>query len=170
MNEVYLSLGSNLGKRQENLAAASRELQNLLGTPLKQSSVYETAAWGNTDQSDFLNQVLVFQLEKGRENWLLERINELESMLGRVRREKWDARIIDIDILLAGSQVIHDSTLTIPHPCLHLRRFVLVPLNEIAPNLLHPEFDKTISELLEHCPDRLEVKRISVDLRNKRHS
>src|SRR3546814_18166081 len=86
MNEVYLSLGSNLGKRQENLAAASRELQNLLGTPLKQSSVYETAAWGNPDQSDFLNQVLVFQLEKGRENWLLERINELECMLGSVRR------------------------------------------------------------------------------------
>src|SRR3546814_4707691 len=79
MNEVYLSLGSNLGKRQENLAAASRELQNLLGTPLKQSSVYETAAWGNTDQSDFLNQVLVFHLEKGREHLLLERINRSEE-------------------------------------------------------------------------------------------
>src|SRR3546814_388147 len=115
MNEVYLSLGSNLGKRQENLAAASRELQNLLGTPLKQSSVYETAAWGNTDQSDFLNQVLVFQLEKGRENWLLERINELESMLGRVRREKWDARIIDIDILLAGSQDRKSTRLNSSH-------------------------------------------------------
>ncbi|QEC53706.1 2-amino-4-hydroxy-6-hydroxymethyldihydropteridine diphosphokinase [Anseongella ginsenosidimutans] len=161
MGEVYLSLGSNQGNRQANLQAALKKLEVLLGKPVKVSGIYRTAAWGKTDQPGFLNQVLSFHMEPGQETWLLQRILETEMALGRVRKEKWEARAIDIDILLAGEKVINTETLTVPHPWLHLRRFVLVPLNEIAPDLLHPVLDKTIRELLEICPDRLEAEKIA---------
>lgn len=160
MDEVFLSLGTNRGNRQGNLLTAAGRLEALLGKPLRVSGIYRTAAWGKEDQPDFLNQVLSFYLEAGRETWLLARIHEIEEEMGRVRKEKWEERVIDMDILFAGPRVISTEDITVPHPWLHLRRFVLVPLTEIAPGLKHPVLNKTVQELLEACPDGLEVEKI----------
>lgn len=161
MNEVFLSLGSNQGNREANLLAAGRRLGALLGKPVRTSGIYSTKAWGKTDQPDFLNQVLSFRLAGGKEDWLLARLNETERALGRVRNEKWEPRIIDIDILFSGDRVIHSPSLIIPHPFLHLRRFVLAPLHEIAPELIHPVLKKTIRELLMGCEDNLQVRKLN---------
>lgn len=158
--EVYLLLGSNQGEREEYLRAARRGLRRILGKALRVSGIYRTAAWGMAGQPYFLNQALAFHLEEGRETWLLDQINKLESELGRVRKEKWGARVIDIDIIMAGNRIINTKKLTVPHPRMHLRRFVLEPLHEIAPELRHPVLKQTISELLNNCPDSLEVIRI----------
>lgn len=158
--EAYLLLGSNQGNRLEYLEQAMTGLEGLLGKARRKSSIYETAAWGKTDQPAFLNQAAAFSLEPGREAWLLEEINRLEERLGRIRDEHWGPRVIDIDFLLAGEQVIGTDRLTVPHPCLHLRRFALEPLCEIAADAVHPILGKTVSELLQTCPDRLEVRKL----------
>lgn len=161
MNEVFLSLGSNQGNREANLQAAACKVEAILGKPLRKSGVYSTQAWGRTDQPDFLNQVISFQLGPGKEEWLLQALNETELALGRVRTIKWEPRVIDMDILLSGDQVIHTTTLTVPHPLLHLRRFILVPLQEIAPELKHPVLHLTVEELLKNCADDLDVHKVA---------
>jgi 2-amino-4-hydroxy-6-hydroxymethyldihydropteridine diphosphokinase len=123
------------------------------------SSIYETAAWGKNDQPAFLNQVLEIETALSPPQ-LLKTILAIEENIGRVRQEKYGPRIIDIDILLFNDEVLHLPMLKIPHPQLQNRRFVLVPLAEIAPDLIHPVFKKTIAELLAICPDKLEVSRI----------
>jgi 2-amino-4-hydroxy-6-hydroxymethyldihydropteridine diphosphokinase len=160
-NEVFLSLGSNEGDRQGNLEETIRRIGKEAGTIVKISSVYRTAAWGKTDQPDFLNQAIQLETSLTPEE-LLEKILAIEHSLGRVRTEKWAMRIIDIDILLFGQRTINSPHLSLPHPELANRRFVLVPLNEIAPEYLHPVLKKTIRELLAACPDQLTVARYEV--------
>ncbi|WP_207434969.1 2-amino-4-hydroxy-6-hydroxymethyldihydropteridine diphosphokinase [Sabulibacter ruber] len=157
MNNLYLLLGSNLGDRVFYLTEAERRLSALFGKTIQKSKLYETAAWGLEDQPSFLNQVLVYRTGFSP-RVVLALTQRIEQELGRIRKERWGARVIDIDILFYGPQVIETDLLHLPHPQLHLRRFTLAPLAEVAPELVHPVLQKTISQLLEECPDPLEVK------------
>ncbi|HET6542983.1 MAG TPA: 2-amino-4-hydroxy-6-hydroxymethyldihydropteridine diphosphokinase [Chryseolinea sp.] len=156
---TFLLLGTNLGDRKKNLATARKAIEVSVGTILKTSSIYQTAAWGKTDQPDFLNQALEVQTALPAENVLAE-ILKIEHTMGRTRDEHWGERIIDIDILLFEKEMISSTTLEIPHPKLANRRFALEPLAEIGGDVTHPGLQLTIREMLEQCPDVLEVRRI----------
>ena len=148
-----------MGDREGNLAKACEYINRQCGDITHASSLYETAAWGKKDQPFFLNQALEIQTGLSPSQ-LLKKILSIEKQIGRVRKEKYGPRIIDIDILLFNDEVHTYPSLTIPHPELQNRRFVLVPLAEIVPDLTHPVFIKTIAELLAICPDTLEVSRL----------
>ena len=158
MNKAYLLTGGNMGDRQENLATANECIEQQCGDIINASSLYETAAWGKNDQPSFLNQVLEIQTSLSPRQ-LLKKILHIEKQIGRVRKEKYGPRVIDIDILLFNDEIYNYPSLKIPHPELQNRRFALVPLAEIAPECIHPVFKKTITELLAICPDKLEVSR-----------
>ncbi|MBB6610818.1 2-amino-4-hydroxy-6-hydroxymethyldihydropteridine diphosphokinase [Pontibacter sp. Tf4] len=156
MPKLYLLLGGNLGNRTLYLQQARETIAQRVGTIVQTSAIYETAAWGKTDQPSFLNQVLEVETNLSAEE-VLQTINQIEHDLGRERLEHWGARVIDIDILFYDNLVQQTQRLTIPHPQLHLRRFTLLPLHEIASNLIHPVLHQTITQLLQVCPDELEV-------------
>lgn len=156
MNTAYLLIGGNLGNREENLLQAFSYLNEKCGWVTRSSSLYETAAWGNTDQPSFLNQALVLSTNLNAPQ-LIRRILKIESQMGRIRKEKLGPRIIDIDILFFNEEVYDLHFLKIPHPEIQNRRFALVPLAEICPGLIHPVLKKTIQELLQECPDLLPV-------------
>ncbi|MBO9683985.1 MAG: 2-amino-4-hydroxy-6-hydroxymethyldihydropteridine diphosphokinase [Flavisolibacter sp.] len=160
MNEVYLLTGGNIGNRLAYLLKAKEEIEKRCGSILKESSVYETAAWGKEDQGAFLNQVLKIETELQSEE-VLKTILEIEEDLGRKRQLKYGPRIIDIDILFFDDDIINEHALKIPHPQMQNRRFVLVPLNEIAPAKVHPILHKTIAQLLAECPDPLAVNKFN---------
>jgi 2-amino-4-hydroxy-6-hydroxymethyldihydropteridine diphosphokinase len=159
MNTSFLLIGGNVGDREKNLLLAAELIQKHAGKVDAQSSVYETAAWGKTDQPDFLNQVLKITTDLSPDD-LMKEIFKIEKLMGRERSEKYAPRLVDIDILFFNDEIIKTSLVTIPHPQMQNRRFVLVPLNELAPALIHPVFKKTISELLVECPDKLDVNKI----------
>ena len=159
MEDIFLLLGANLGDRSANLAQARNFLQTL-GSFKKLSSVYSTAPWGVVNQPDFYNQVLCLSTHIPPHE-LLTQLLSIEADMGRVRHEKWGSRVIDIDLLFYGSQVISNSDLTVPHPGIPHRRFTLVPLAEIAPAWIHPVLKKSMSELLQECPDMLEVSKVN---------
>ncbi len=146
LETVYLLLGSNLGNKKEILENAIVLLAEKVGVIVKQSKDYETVPWGVTDQPDFLNLALEIHT-KLRPLEVLGKTQQIENQLGRIRKEKWGARLIDIDILFYGNEIMDEPTLKIPHPLLHERDFVLAPLAEIAPDFLHPVFVKTIRYL-----------------------
>ncbi len=150
-------MGGNLGNRTLYLQQARESIASQVGTVLRSSKLYETAAWGKTDQPSFLNQVLEVQTKLSPEE-VLQSINLIEHELGRVRQEHWGARVIDIDILFYDNLVQQTQRLTIPHPQLHLRRFTLLPLAELTPDMMHPVLRQSITQLLETCEDKLEVK------------
>lgn len=155
-HKIHLLLGGNLGDRFANLAAARKLIGEKIGTIIKTSSLYETEPWGKTDQPDFLNQALEVATDLKPEA-LLQAILSIEKALGRQREDKWSARTIDIDILFFDAKTLNTKDLTLPHPHLHERNFVLVPMLEIAPNKQHPVFKKTIEELYEASKDDLDV-------------
>lgn len=145
---VYIALGSNVGCKRDNMAQAVQLIADLPATQVvKSSSLYETAPWGKTDQDEFLNQVIEIEttLQPGE---LLQELQNIEIKMGRQRKEKWGPRLIDLDILLYGNEVIDDPQLTIPHPYLRERLFVLVPLAEIGAELQFPDDGATIKEVL----------------------
>lgn len=157
MNNVYLLIGGNVGDRGENLQQAIIALNQTCGEIVRQSAIYETAAWGKTDQQPFLNQALLL-VTRFTAPELLQHTLEAENLLGRVRQERYGPRIIDIDILFFNNDIVREPALTIPHPEVQNRRFALTPLYELAPGLVHPVLYKTIGQLLEECKDELEVK------------
>ena len=159
MRTAYLLIGGNLGDRKENLSKAVSLINEQCGPLTRASSIYETEAWGITDQPSFLNQALVISTSLNARQ-LIRRVLKIEEEMGRVRKEKLGPRIIDIDILLFENEIHDLRFLKIPHPEMQNRRFALVPLAEINPSVQHPVLKKTITELLEECPDNLEVKKI----------
>lgn len=159
MNKAYLLTGGNTGERKMELSRAVALIAAKTGKILKQSHLYETAAWGKTDQSPFLNQALLIETPLSPQA-LLESILAIELEMGRERKEKYGPRNIDIDILLYNNEIISQPHLHIPHPEMTRRRFVLTPLSEIAPNLIHPTLHLSIKKLLELCPDTLEVRQL----------
>jgi len=160
MNVAYLLIGGNMGDKKAYLTAARKQLEERCGDIVQQSFIYKTAAWGLEEQDSFLNQVIEIKTACGAVE-LLQKILKIEEALGRKREIKYGPRIIDIDILLFNSAIIKTDGLTIPHPQMQNRRFVLVPLNEIGEEIFHPVLKKTIAQLLEECPDELSVQKIS---------
>lgn len=152
---VYLALGSNLGMRQDNLSIAKEKLSTAVNV-VEESLIYETPPWGVLDQPAFLNQVI-----KGETPYnpmkLLEYIKRIEIEMGRVKNVRFGPRIIDIDIIFYENFVINEPGLQIPHPRLRGRAFVLLPLNDIAPDFYHPVLNMSTSELLQET-DTTEIK------------
>lgn len=153
----YVLLGTNLGNKPQNLEKARSLISSKAGNITNQSAVYQTIAWGNTDQPAYLNQVLEIQTELSPQ-MLLQTINEIEKDMGRERRIRWESRLIDIDILYFNALVLKTESLTIPHLQIAFRRFTLVPLAEIAPAYVHPVLQQTNTQLLQNCQDTLEVR------------
>ena len=148
MRTTHLLIGGNLGDRKTNLLTAISLINEQCGPLIRSSSIYETEAWGKTDQPSFLNQALEISTSLNARQ-LMRKILKIEKEMGRVRKEKLGPRIIDIDILLYENEIHDLRFLKIPHPEMQNRRFVLVPLAEIDPTLQHSVLKKTIAELLE---------------------
>jgi 2-amino-4-hydroxy-6-hydroxymethyldihydropteridine diphosphokinase len=159
MNKTYLLLGSNMGNSQLQLTKAIKNISRQIGKIVRQSKLYVTAAWGNTNQPDFINQVIVVETELTSIQ-TIQTIFGIEEKMGRVRTIKNAPRVIDIDILYFNKEIIDSKLLIVPHPEIQNRRFVLIPLNEISPNFIHPVFVKSNHQLLTDCTDELNVKKI----------
>ncbi len=147
MNTVYLGIGSNLGDRRDNCRRAVEELNSRGLTVTRTSSQYETEPWGVREQPRFINMAVETRTELPPLE-VLRVIKEIERDLGRRETRRWGPRVVDIDILLYGDTVVDEPGLAIPHPHMHERGFVLKPLSEIAPDVLHPVLKKTVKELL----------------------
>ncbi len=160
MNIVYILTGGNVGKRLINLGNAQKFLEDEIGKIEKSSSIYETAAWGNNDQPDFYNQAHIIKTKLSPED-IMQKILKIEEKMGRVRTFKNAARIIDIDILFFNEEIINQPGLIIPHAEIANRRFVLEPLNELSPQMVHPRLNKSVKELLSTCKDMLKVAPVS---------
>jgi len=159
-HHAYIGFGSNLGDRLNNCRNAIEALAALPSCSLlKTSSFYETSPVGLVEQPAFINGVVL--LETGEDaHWLLRQILNIEKTFGRIRTLKWGPRSIDLDLLFFDDQVINTPELSVPHPFLHERRFVLQPLNEVAPNFYHPCLEKSVADLLHNLKDgdqRVEV-------------
>ena len=157
--EVYLLLGTNLGDRAANLRHATQCIEQAIGPVVEASSWYETAAWGVLEQPSFYNQVIRVTTPLSHEP-LMRSLQAIEQQMGKVKLGHWRERLIDLDVLYYGHRLVRTSFLTLPHPELQNRRFTLVPLCEIAPQLVHPVLGQTQQQLLEACEDTLEVRRV----------
>ncbi len=157
MNKFYLSLGSNLGERGKNLTRAMEKLEKRGVRVLRRSSIYETEPVEIREQAWFLNCAIEVETDMPPRQFM-SALLEIELLLGRRREAKYGPRTIDLDILLQGDTILNTPKLTIPHPKMAGRRFVLVPLAEIAPQAMHPVLHRSIAELLALCPDQSEVR------------
>jgi 2-amino-4-hydroxy-6-hydroxymethyldihydropteridine diphosphokinase len=160
MSTAYLLIGGNLGNRSANLQKAVFHMEQTCGKIVQSSAIYETSAWGLTQQPAFYNQALILSTPLSPKD-LMQELLSIELQMGRIREIKMGPRIIDLDILLIDQLVLDTELLQLPHPSLAIRRFALLPLAEIAPDLLHPFLQKTMQQLLEICPDQLDVQKLS---------
>jgi 2-amino-4-hydroxy-6-hydroxymethyldihydropteridine diphosphokinase len=156
MSLVFLSLGSNKGSRLKAIALANREIAGRIGAIVAFSSIYETEPWGFKADKNFLNQVIGIETDL-EPDLLMTELLKLESLMGRERTVGYQSREIDIDILLYADRIVQDDQLQIPHPRMHLRKFVLEPLVELVPDIIHPVLGSTSAELLELCQDKTHV-------------
>ena len=152
-HQVYIGFGSNLGDRLSNCRNAIGALGALpFCSLLKTSSFYETAPIGLVEQPPFINGVILLETAEDA-HWLLRQMLEIEKTFGRIRTLKWGPRSIDLDLLFFDDQIINSPELSVPHPFLHERRFVLEPLNEVAPSFCHPSLGKRVADLLHDLKD-----------------
>ena len=158
-NRVYISLGGNVGNTQEIFSQALQMLAEKVGKITLKSSLYQTAAWGNIPQNDFLNQVIELETTYDA-NKLLDSLLTIELYFKRDRKEKWGPRTLDLDILYFNQDLIETEHLQVPHPRIKERNFILIPLAEIAPNWIDPKENQTILQLKETCKDELLVKKL----------
>ena len=158
MNTVFFSTGSNIGKRPWHLKFASKMLEKRIGNIVSKSSIYESQAWGLEAQRDFLNQVIVIETEQSAVQ-CLETLQDIEKQRFRERKQHWGPRTLDIDILFFNLEIINSQSLIIPHQFLANRLFVLLPLSEIFPDLIHPISGFSIKQLLTKCTDNSKVTR-----------
>ncbi|WP_372473617.1 2-amino-4-hydroxy-6-hydroxymethyldihydropteridine diphosphokinase [Capnocytophaga sp. ARDL2] len=156
MNTVFLSLGSNISPRKNYLNQALKEINQRLGEITAQSKIYETPAWGFVSEN-FYNMAIAVQTEKSSKE-VIDGCLKIEKDLGRVRLSKngYSARVIDIDVLFFNEEIIQTEKLIVPHPLLHQRDFVLLPLQEIAANFVHPIYNQTITQLRNQLSDKIE--------------
>lgn len=160
MNVAFLCVGGNMGDRLANIQEAKRQLIGMGCKMEAESGIYQTKAWGIEEAPDYYNQMLKIVTEKNGTE-LMTTLLDIERSIGRIRTDDRNAsRIMDMDILFFNNEIIKSELLEVPHPRLHLRRFVLEPLNEIASELIHPVMNKTIHELLKECTDTSAVKRL----------
>jgi 2-amino-4-hydroxy-6-hydroxymethyldihydropteridine diphosphokinase len=159
MNNIYLHLGSNMGDKQDNIAKAILAIGKRIGKIVTKSSLYETEAWGIKEQESFINQAVQINSDLSPRE-MLTKCLAIETEMGRQRKEKWGPRIIDIDILFFGTKKINDKDLVIPHSEIPNRNFVLIPMMEIAGELIHPVLNKSIEEIYDECKDICEVIQI----------
>ena len=161
MNTVYLQLGSNLGEREQLISAAVQEISEHVGKVNVRSQIYESNPWRVDGQEHYLNQLIEVKTLLSAEETLAA-ILKIELDLGRVRIEKWGERLIDIDIIFFNNEIIETADLCIPHMHMHERNFVLAPLNEIAPDFIHPKYNKTVSQLFNQSNDTEKVVEYAV--------
>ena len=157
---IYLCIGGNLGEREANLEEALSFIDINFGDVLAVSSIYESEPWGMSDVPNFLNQVVLIQCELSNDQ-LLSEIVELEEFFGRERSsEGYVSREMDIDVLFIDDEIVETESFKVPHPRMAERRFVLEPLAEIAPDLMHPQLKQSVSEILKACADKGKVTRL----------
>jgi 2-amino-4-hydroxy-6-hydroxymethyldihydropteridine diphosphokinase len=157
MNTIFLQLGSNLGDRELLLKDAITAIKNSVGDVVAFSKVYESTPWRVEGQENYLNQILKVRTILSADE-VLSSVLDIEKQLGRIRLEKWGERLIDIDIIFYNDSIIETPELCVPHKHLHERMFVLTPLHNIAPQMVHPKYNKTVEELLKICKDTQLVK------------
>jgi 2-amino-4-hydroxy-6-hydroxymethyldihydropteridine diphosphokinase len=161
MDKLYILLGGNLGDKRKVFSEARNKLNNRAGKIIAQSAIYETEPWGFESVDIFWNQALEISTNLSAEKVLVQ-TQQIELELGRIREsDQYVSRIIDIDILFFCEQIINLENLIIPHPRLQDRKFALVPLCEIAPELIHPVLQKSIRQLLDECEDSLRVGKVA---------
>jgi 2-amino-4-hydroxy-6-hydroxymethyldihydropteridine diphosphokinase len=153
MTKAYIGIGSNIGNSHHNCLDAVKRIGLIPGCDLKRlSNLFLTEPIGVEGQDWYINGVA--EIETGiLPHDLLKYLLGIESDMGRVRKEKWESRVIDLDILIYGEEVINDENLKVPHPFMHERRFVMSPISELAPDLIHPVIGKTMTELLKEIPE-----------------
>ena len=162
METVYLCLGGNVGDTRQYLNQAISLISSRIGTVASQSAVYRSEPWGFNAEQMFLNQAVMIETEL-EPHAVLERCLQIESELGRTRSGNgYEPRTIDIDIIFFGHQIISQPDLQVPHPLMHRRNFVLQPMCEIAPNLVHPVFGMTVKQLADECGDSLQTVRLAL--------
>jgi 2-amino-4-hydroxy-6-hydroxymethyldihydropteridine diphosphokinase len=159
LNLVYLSLGSNTGDSRKILHSACEAIAKHIGKIISLSFLYETEPWGNKDQPPFINLALSVETSMNPGQLLKETL-KIEKNFGRERIERWAPRTLDIDIIYFNTEIIVTKDLKIPHPEIHNRKFVLIPLVEIDPDFIHPVFNISNSDLLKRCKDVSEVKKV----------
>ena len=166
MECCYILFGSNMGDKEALFAQACLLINNRCGRVVQVSAAYESEPWGFEAEEWFLNRVIVVETEKGPEE-VLQQLLDIERELGRIRHPEiqgYTSRTADLDLLYFGHRVINTDTLTVPHPRLHLRRFALVPMCEMAPEWVHPVFGLTQQELLQQCPDECVIREMAINI------
>ncbi|HMR40055.1 MAG TPA: 2-amino-4-hydroxy-6-hydroxymethyldihydropteridine diphosphokinase [Ignavibacteria bacterium] len=167
MVKAYLGLGSNKGERISFIETALLEIGKINRTIITRcSSVYETEPWGIKDQGDYLNSVAEINTELSAADLLIS-LKKIESRIGRTETSKWSEREIDIDLLFYGNEIHNNENIHVPHDEIENRKFVLIPMNEIAPDLVHPVLNKSISELLSETSDDLRVRNYTLSKSDK---
>ena len=158
---AYIGIGSNLGNPDKNCIEAIEKIATNGGIKiLSKSSLYQTAPVGHTQQNWFVNSVIKIATELNPKNLLFALLN-IESKMGRIRKEKWGPRLIDLDLLFYDNLILNQEGIILPHPEIQKRKFVLIPLDEIAENLTHPILKKTIKTLLQELSNDAEVKKLT---------